>query len=654
VAALVIIALLLACLGAGRLILASGGDCARPLFDGVAGLTGLALLTGLAGWLVLAGSYSAAAGWVLLALGSGALIVDLFRVRSQAAVTARASGGAPVGAWMLGLLSLSLAMGRVLGELAVPVFNVNDDLPGYWHFPRMLLESGGFIEPFNARRLVTLGATPFVQSFFWKDFGIAAAGMADAVLGQFVIWAAARAIPNALSTRPAPAWLGEAFGLAGLLVSLTLMRENAMPALLPMGGVLVLILLTRRMTESATTISGPAAGLRAALAWGLVAAWIISLRISNAPFPAMLWLVGALAAILHRNQQQGLRLAAAALATLVGLLPWSLALWRSSGTPLFPLLAGNYHGDGGVPAPLDYSVLFPFVGDVLWTNHVWLLVIIGGMAALRPGVRLLALQIVAGLVALAVVTAVMSDSGQTVDSFSIHRYSAPFFAASIVVLAGPILVTLSPSSDAQPAQRRPLRPVVLIIALALWLLIPVPLRQSNDATYWISNAALIEDVTARSVRSGADAWAAGLTARKWPGQGAYEEAQALLPADARLVSAAETPFFFRFDRQIVHTLDIPGLVSPPPGMPSFDDPEQIAAYLRSLGYTHLAYTPLRAATGLYSSGQWLNLNEHGTRSERNWARYMLTFLQNEDRLARSYTATYQSPDLVVIDLKSPL
>ena len=404
------------------------------------------------------------------------------------------------------------------------------------------------------------------------------------------------------------------------------------------------------MTVSDTT----SAALRAGLAWGLVAAWLIGLRVSNAPFPAAVWLVGALVAVRHGNSARAWSLAAAAAATLLALLPWNLTLWHSSGTPLFPLLPGNYHLDGGIAAARDIPAVLAFVVDCLWTNLYWLLVAVAGLAALRPGVRLLTLQIVAGLAALLVISALLADNGQAVDSFSIHRYSAPFCAASFLFLAGAALMTDSSVQEAAGAAGRRVQPLLLALALMVWLLFPVALRQGNDAVYWMSNLDLMRDVVARAAGAGAEAVRTGLAVRDWPGEPDYAAAQATLPEEARLVSATEMPFFFRFDRQVIHTLDIPGLVSPPPGMPSFAGPEPVAAYLRSLGYTHLAFTPSAAGTGLYSATQWLGLSDTGTRSERNWARYMLQFLQNEDRLARTYGAIYRSPELVVLDLTGPL
>jgi hypothetical protein len=314
---------------------------------------------------------------------------------------------------------------------------------------------------------------------------------------------------------------------------------------------------------------------------------------------------------------------------------------------------GNYRLENSPPAPVDFAGILDFAGNCLWTNHVWVVVAIGTVAALRPAVRLLSIQVISALVLLVTVTAVMANGGQAVDSLSVHRYSAPFLVAGLVILAGSLLVT-------EPgATRGRLRLLLPGVGLALWLLIPVDLRFSmEEQRYRITNFGLIHRSAVQSADAAVEAWVSGLRVRELPGRTSYEAAQARLPADARLVSATDAPFLFRFDTQTIHTLDIPGLVSPPPGMPAFEGPESIAAYFRGLGYTHLAFTPPRAATGqattgLYSTDQWLGLNEQGTLQERNWARHVLAFLQNEAHLERSYPVAFQSLELVVIDLRQP-
>jgi hypothetical protein len=149
------------------------------------------------------------------------------------------------------------------------------------------------------------------------------------------------------------------------------------------------------------------------------------------------------------------------------------------------------------------------------------------------------------------------------------------------------------------------------------------------------------------------AWRSGLKVREYSGRSDYEEAQALLPADARLVSSAEKPFFFRFDRQVLHTLDCLGQVSPAPGMPFFQGPEAVAQYLRGLGYTHLAFTPARAGECLYSREHWEDKRANSTLLWQQWAPYFLDFMENAERLEATRPVLFKSWDLVVIDLREP-
>ena len=647
-APLVAAGLVLGCLGAGRALLdVDGAASARPRswlrVDAVAGLTGLAVLTALAGWLVLAGAYSEMAGWGLLTVGVGTLFLRAARSPGKVSMATPEPLYLRAVAVLLALLALALAMLRVLSEFDPQFLSDCDDFPSYFHFPRLLIESGGFIEPFNLRRLGMLGAAPFVQSFFWRDFTTSAGPMTDAVIGQLLVWAAARSLPSALSGRKQPAWIGEAFGLGALVASLTIWNINTVPVLLPMGGALVLILLTRSMAHAATDTEGR----RAALAWGLVAAWLIGLRTINVTFPALFWLLAAVLALRGRDREQGVRLAVAGAATLVGLLPWCLALWRSSGTPLFPFIAGNYRFDGLFSAPLDTQGVLAFVANSLWASRVWVIALLGVLALRRPGVRLLSVQVVAALLVMVAVTAATLTA---FDSFTIHRYCAPFLAAGVVFLAGAALFggDQSPQGALVPLARRP-SPLWVWGVLLFWLVVPVELRMDRDPFY-LPNIGGIEVNVTRRRPAALEALRSGLQVVEYPGRDHYDVAQALLPADARLASATEMPFFFRFDRQVIHTLDCLGQVSPAPGMPFFQGPEALVEYLRGLGYTHLAFTPSRAGSCLYSRDHWEEKRANGTFVWQKWAPYFLDFMANMERLEATQPVLYKAADLVVIDL----
>jgi hypothetical protein len=283
------------------------------------------------------------------------------------------------------------------------------------------------------------------------------------------------------------------------------------------------------------------------------------------------------------------------------------------------------------------------------TSKTWIIVGIGGLAALRPGLRPVAIPVIVALVSLVTVTGVM---GKDMDSFTVYRYVTPVLLAGLVFFASAILVAVADLTSASDvAWRRALPALLLCAGLALWLVTRTSL-QFNDLRISTTNASLIGQGALRSARHAADAWNSGLVVRQWPGRATFAEAQARLPPDARVVSATDTPFLFRFDRQVIHTLDLPGLASPPPGMPSFEGPEALAVYLRGLRYTHLAFTPPLAASGLYSRSDWLALDERGgIRWLLNWAPNVLMFMQNEERLRESYPVLYQSPTLVIIDLR---
>ena len=636
-----ILALILSCLGAGRALLEPAGTL-RPRSDGVAGLSGLAALTALAGWMVLAGAYSVAASWGLLALGGGALILKLAGDPRRSRTAQPESRRLPVGAILIGLVSLVVATGRVIGELIVPFVEPWDDWPSYWHFPRLLLESGGFVEPFSFRRLSALGAAPFVQSFFWPGFRLAANGVADAVLGQLLLWAVVRRVPEALARKPQPAWIGEALALAALLVSLTIPSPNSQPTLLPMAGALGLILLTQQLATDE-----PEHRWRTALAWGLVAAWLIGLRTSNVIFPAGLWLCSALLALGHRDGRQGSHLALAGLATVVGLLPWCLALWQSSGTPLYPLVAGNYRFPESLYSlPLDAASLGALVLDRLWVSRVWIIAALGALAALNPRLRNLALAVVTALVLLVALSAAATSG---LDAITIHRLTAPFLAAGVIVLAAAVLSTEAKAAPAgvESAPDRDWKPLLLWAVLALWFFLPVTLP---DGAWQVpaSNRSMFEYQGLRRATAAATAW--DLKAMpKEPQRGLYEEAQARLPAAARLLSAAERPYLFRFDRQVVHTLEFLGAVSPAPGMPFFKGPEPLARYLRELGYTHLAFTPTPYAPVGQETVEFANPI---TGIERLLP-YMADFGASTQRLEQMYPIVFRAPELVVLDLRRP-
>ena len=630
------LALVVAALGATRLASAAARTGERELPFGVRVIAGLALLTAVAGWLVLAGVYSRGAAYVLLGVAALGFFVrgGAREAASLAPPTAPESASLARWLWLAPIAVFVLVRG--LGALRFPHYNPCDDFVAYLHFPRLLLESGSFDEPFGMRRLGVLGAGPFVQGFFWPGFGISANAVADATFGQLAILGGALATRDACARERRSSYATLAFVLVALLATLTIPYLNTLPVLLPYGGMLILLALHAR----SVTREPDASSARDAVLWGVLAAWLIGLRVSNALVPAALWAFELARAGMRRDRVR-LRLSLiAGAATGLALLPWCLESWQSSGTPLFPLLAGNHRFPSVFTEPLTTRQLVKYVVECASANRAPVLVALAAVAFARREQRALSAQLAGAALLCLVATAISTTA---FDSWTLLRYCAPLVVPVLLFLGA--LVGFAEPSPAFRWQRPALAALV-----AAWLLIPVTTHRVFDPVRF-SLASFAHDDSREWIWAIRKTWNGGFALEDIPGQRPYEEAQRLLPADARVVSAAEQSYRWRYDRQTIHSLDCLGQASPEPGMPFFKGAEAVAEYFAALGYTHLAFTPPRASLCLYSAKHWQMDLHKGQWMWRQWAPLFLDFMQTQRALAQTREVVYRSPTLVVVDLR---
>ncbi len=627
------LALALAALGAVYLSCAALRSDARD--DSLAAriTLGIALITPFAGILVAGHVYSRAAALAILGVaGAGWLLAG--------PPSARPAGPAQPSRWSaaVGVGIAAFVVVRAAAALRYPRYHPCDDWVVYLHFPRLLLESGGFDEPFGMRRLGVLGAGPFLQGFFWPYFGVSANAVADAVFGQIAVIGGAIAVRRAIAPAYHSRTADLAFALVALLASLTIPHLNTLPVLLPFGGTLLLAALHAR---NASLDPSRAAARRDALLFGVLAAWLIGLRVSNAVFPAALWAMDFARGLWTKDRMRLRNGALAAAATALALAPWSAALWHSSKTPLFPLFLGNYRFASIFSEPLSDRQVLAFVAECLAVNRIPMLALLVGVVWVAArSLRGMCVQLAAAVIALVVATAVATTA---FDSYTVLRYCAPLALPAFLVLGAAVVF----GSGSGP--RGWATPAVVAIAAA-WLLVPVTAHLALEPTRF-SNAWN----TGRHL--GEWAWglqrlaAAPLGREDFGGQPQYEEAQRRLPTGARVVSAAEQAYLWRHDIFTVHGLDCLGQASPDPGMPFFKGAEAVADYFTSLGYTHLAFTPPRRSQCLYSNAFWLAHRTKGQWMWRQWAPYFLDFMRTQQALARSRKVVFRGPTLVVVDLR---
>jgi len=633
-----LLALVAASFGYGLLALRIAPGAPR-LPWALTGAGGLALLCWLGGWLVAFRLYSLGAALALLALGV-VLLAALGRGAERPAFPRQGA------ALALAALAAFVFAVRALGSIRSPFVNPCDDWPAYFHLPKLLLETGGLEEPFSLRRLGVLGAGPFLQAFFSPVWTTRAAAVADAALGGLLVWGAGRAALGLRAEGAASPVAIEAAGLAAGLVSLAPPLANGSAALLPMGGGLALLVLSASLVRGAGTARADAMH---ALLWGALAALVVGLRTSNIAFPGAVGLVGAGLALARRDGAAVRRWGLAAFAFAVAIAPWSLASWRSSGTPFFPVFAGNYRFPSGLSAPLSFGETLAFVGACLWASRLWFPLALAAVVGRAPGWGGAA-GIAAGAASALVGAAALALTAS--DSFNVFRYCAPLLAAAIVFLFALWLGGLR-RGDTR-------RGTLAFVAAAsvLWVFLPVEV-ETHSALDEGLGPKRFDSSPARGIARNVRGWRAaaldtvrsGLAEPDVAGAEHFAAAQARLGSDARILSAVSKPFFWRFDRHPIHTVDCPGQASPPPGMPFFEGPEALADYLLGLGYTHLAFTPPRLDPCLYSLAHWEAAERSGVFLWEGWAPYFVDFLRNEQALAAKHGSVYRSRELIVVDLR---
>ncbi len=626
------LALLVGALGGSRLLARACGSGESELPAGARLLIGLALFAAASGWLVAGGAYSRGASLALLATAA------LGFVAREPQASAPFALGSPRLAvahlpWLFAIGAFLLVRG--FGALRFPHYNACDDLTQYLHFPRLMLESGAFEEPFSTRRLGVLGVGPLLQGFFWPHLDVSGNAVADAVLGLPALLGAAAMLCAAASRGVASRHVTLGFALAALCGTLSVPYINTLPVLLPYAAALALFGLHARLALRAPD----AASTRDALAFGAVAALAIGLRVSNAILPAALWAFALARALRLRDRERLRHAALAALATALALAPWCLSLWRSSGTPLFPLFAGHYRFDALFAEPMAPARLASFLLECALAARAPLLIAVAALACTLRSQRAVALEIAGAALLLLLATAWTTTA---FDSWTVLRYAAPFVVPALLALGA-----LAAFPREGPRWRRP----ALAALAAAWLLVPVSTHRVFEEVRF-SPLGLAADDARDWLRAAEKLVADRFAVERIHGAAQYRAGQAALPPRARVIAAVEQPWEWRFDTQAIHTLDFPGPTSPPPGMPFFRGAEAVADYLTALGYTHFAFTPPRRSLCLYApsfaqanlrNGQWL---------WRRWAPYSLDFLRTEVALARSRQVVFRGPTLVVLDLRA--
>jgi hypothetical protein len=514
--------------------------------------------------------------------------------------------------------------------------NVNDDHIAYFVYPKEILATGTLIEPFSLRRMSAYGGHSFLHALTLLGTGnplqlqLLEYGISTAVLVALILGAADDETPRGL-------WLLPVL----LLLTLPDIHNNTASEV---SGVVVFFCLYRTATFEGLR-RRPRAG---AVVLGLLAAAACTLRqsyiVSAVLFLLIFYLPAAVAGLRAAGAQrrEGLApIAVAACAGILFLLPWALLSYRSNRTFLFPILPGNYHPEYGA---MRMQVAAADRIKFLWTNITYCQPIYSIPFFLVAGMLIRWRETRGALPALLIASFVgflsIVNGFPLSDAWSISRYYYGFELASVlaVIQAAFALPWTAAAGGARTRAGRAGRAIPAVLA---GVAIVAQVQESHGPLYAHYNY-LMDTVSDAQTRRALV-----------PNDASYRKLQATIPAGASLLVMVDEAFWFDFKRNHIKIIDIPGAVSPPPGMPLGDD-ESFVRYVNAQGYRYVAFVRPSAAKNLYRRDQWAKINrEAGMEIWKLSAPFYLRMFDRVDGLMASRLRLYDDGQMVALDLDTP-
>jgi hypothetical protein len=523
--------------------------------------------------------------------------------------------GNPGKRWLwLGIIGLAPAL-QCWAAVAWPHgINVNDDFLAYMVFPQRMLQTGTFLDPFNLRRLAAFGGHSFLQAqtlvlgtegtFHLLDMGLCPVLLVGLVVGYF---------------RP----VRTLEYVTVLLVSLSVLfipvpRINTMCS---MSGVVLLLALFRSIKLQGEENSDR----DSVVAVALVAAAVCTLRANFWPAAVGSLALSAAGSLLAspRHWRHHLARAGKALGlTVVFLLPWSMLMFLSSRSFLYPLMRGYQNPkyelfSHGLPITKAIVLLFAFCAS---NTTIAILVL--------PG--LLGLWWVRG-----------------------HwRESLPFCLACLITAMVTICqINLTPFRELWRFTYPLIIPAFIVGVLTLLA------DRSRSRVSPFAGFLLLGTVLLLNWNSGLDRYRAYIgrlgvprpLAFKEENRRLYARMQAALPPGKRVLTVLDFPTLLDFRRNDVFPVDVLGSCSPPPGMPFFQGAEALAGYFRSISMDYVAVEDFQSALSLYNRKVWIGHRQGDDGPVYQFeSDFFLDFMMNMDALCRSRQTVFQEGPIRVI------
>lgn len=595
---------------------------------------GLAASVVVGGALNLAGVISRPLLLALLASGVALAARTVRREWPAISLAVREAGGAWWRDWGLAALvgaAVTVAAIELAGSAFGAInnvslfrdFDVHDDYQAYLAFPEAMLQHGSIpSQPFDARRIITLGGQSFLHTLVLVMLPLRALHSLDGGVAFAIFLAVLAGLLADRRVHPRLAVLVVLFVLA-----LPHLDARGNTSGLWTGAALLLALFT--FADSGLLETGGAWRRGATIA--LLASAMTAIKLTFFPVVALFLAASWLFGLQHRDGRGDIvrEAGTTALLTLAFLAPWMIALHQSSGTFFYPLLgAGNYGSvsTGNFAAVTgDFAVSIGERADIVF-NHVvrvWPVLLLGLLASDRNRRR----PTLAFALATALSIAVLVLIGDPWLDRSLSRYAFP--------IASTALAALLAASLSAVAERAHLR-------IALAGAVAVAAFARGEA---MARLSLVQSVANLG-------GAVSGEAIDYPAERAETRVlQDAVPSGEPIFARVPFPFTFDFRRNPILIDSLPGMASPPPGLPTFAGGEPVARYLRDRGIRYLAYGSRSDPRRLLNLSE-KDINDRYPRSRVRWVmlRYHQDFERSVEQLATRRRHAADTAQAFVLDL----
>ncbi len=518
---------------------------------------------------------------------------------------------------LLALAVCALVLVTLL-HAGVPALNEHDDYHAYLAFPHQMLQTGGLQDdPFNHRRLGTLGGQSFLHAMMLTLVAYPQVGAVDKGVGWLLF--IALVLTRGLHRRVSGVLL------LWVLSVLHLAYQNPANISSSITAAALFYAFLRRFEDA----NGHREFVEVAKT-ALIFAALCSLKTSNVAIVGLVavyaFLAGNPAGIVDRILQ-GAKVAAMALLLL---LPWMYAMQQSSGTFLFPLLGRGTLTDWQHGAAV-FSVNMSHI------SGRYLAVVVLGTST-RP-------TFLSGFMLVA--WSLLPRARRSTERSARGLFFATVFAACALafvhlgllrhVFAFGLAAFAFVALEVLPAQQDSRRfEGFVVCALISGLLLVVGAAPLSDRIQAVLDYRRSESVPVASRF--------------------FSSAQNSVPAGVAIMAAMSQPYLLDFQRNTVYIIDHAGNAGPDPGLPVHGTAEELSRYLRLQRVNYLIFSHSDdAGYGYKRFGDRLRWRGHPSADHvRVVAENNFKFHRQLRELMRRYPVVYRDDSNVVIDLSDPI